>query len=366
MGAGVVSGARRCRVATLEISGIDVVKGGRPVLHGVDISLADGELVAIVGPSGSGKTTLLRVVAGLDPVAAGAVRIGGVDVGATPTNQRNVAMMFQASVLYPTLDVAGNVAFPLVMQRRPQQEITRRVEAEGRVMHLEHLMDRNPKELSAGHRRLVQIARALVRSPSVFLMDEPLAALDARLRVEIRSELRVIQRGYGVTTLYVTHDPAEAMAMADRLGVMVEGRLVQLGEPAEVYARPLSRTVAEVTGDLTTLLVGVVADESGFWLDHDLFRTRVWTAALAPYTGLDVVLGLRPEHVTPAAGGFGAVVEEVVHHGRFVATNCRIGDEVVIVRSPQPFGERGDRVELAVVGGHVFDAVDGRTVASWG
>ena len=345
---------------------MEVTKGGQPVLRGVDLSVADGELVAIVGPSGSGKTTLLRAAAGLDPVSGGEVRIGGIDVTTADTKARNVAMVFQANVLYPFRDVAGNVGFPLELEHRPKPEIAARVQAEGRALHLERLMERDPSELSAGHQQLVQIARALVRVPSVFLMDEPLARLDALLRMEMRGELRLVQRGYGVTTLYVTNDPGEAMAVCDRLAVLVEGEIVQIGPPQDVYARPATREVAELTGDVSTMLFGVTADEPGYWLDHDGFRIRVWAQALTPYVGVDVVVGLRPEHLAPDPGGLRGVIERVVPHGPYVMTDCRIGSEIVAVRTEGAFGVRGDAVGLTVVGGHVFDPVDGRTAASWG
>ncbi len=340
-------------------------KGGATLLDDVDLSVADGELVAIIGPSGSGKTTLLRAVAGLDPVQAGEVRIDGVDVTQADTNDRNIAMVFQANVLYSFRDVAGNVGFPLEMQHRPAAEIATRVQAEGRALHLERLMERNPLELSAGHQQLVQIARALVRAPSLFLMDEPLARLDALLRIQMRSELRLVQRGYGVTTLYVTNDPVEAMAMADRLGVLAAGRLVQISSPQEVYGRPASRLVAELTGDLTMLDVAVRSDQTGYWLEHESFRTRVWSEALEPYVGVGVVLGMRPEHLAPANGGFGAVIERVVYHGPFVVTECRVGRDVVAVRTEGAMGRPGESVALAITGGHVFDPVDGRSVMSW-
>lgn len=353
-------------MATLSIAGVEVTKGDVSILRGVDLSVGDGELVAIVGPSGSGKTTLLRAAAGLDTVAGGQIRIGGVDVTRLDPKARDVAMVFQSNVLYPFLDVGGNVGFPLEVQRRPKPEIRERVRAEGRALHLERLMERKPSQLSAGHQQLVQIARALIRAPSLFLMDEPLARLDALLRVEMRSELRMVQRGYGVTTLYVTNDPTEAMAVCDRLAVLIAGKVVQISSPDDVYAHPVSREVAELTGDLSTMLFGVTSDESGYWLEHDGFRIRVWAESLGPYVGLDVVLGLRPEHLVPDPSGLRAVVEKVVPHGPFVMTECRIGSEPVSVRTGHTFGARSEEVGLGIVGGHVFDPIDERTAVSWG
>jgi len=351
-------------MATLELTGVELSKDGRRILDGVDLSVANGELVALVGASGSGKTTLLRVAAGLDVPDAGEVRLGGRLVEGD-ISDRNVAMVFQNSVLYPLRDVARNVSFPLEMQHRSAAEISERVLAEGRALHLTEMLDRNPRELSAGHQQLVQIARALVRAPDLFLMDEPLARLDSRLRLEMRSELRMVQRGYGVTTLYVTNDPLEAMAVADRLGVLVDGRLVQLGAPTDVYAEPVSRTVAELTGDLDIVAAAVTTDDGGSWLEHDAFRVRAWAPALRPYAGIDVAVGFRPEHLALSDSGARATVEAVSLHGPFELVECRLGGDLVHVRSKHVAVGRGDVVWLDVVAGHVFDPVDGRTIASW-
>ena len=351
-------------IATLELSGIEASKEGTPILRGIDLTADDGELIAVVGPSGSGKSTLLHVAAGLLKPTAGTVSIGGFDMTSKPASARNVGMVFQDNVVYPMRTVAGNVGFPLEIQHRPKHEIAKRVSAEGRAMHLEQLMDRDPSELSAGHQQLVQIARALVRAPSLFLMDEPLARLDAHLRVEMRSELRMMQRGYGVTTLYVTNDPAEAMAVSDRLAVLADGKLAQIGTPGDVYHHPVSRTVSQIVGDLSTVKFRVRADDSGYWLERPGHRIRAWAPALDPYVNQDVEVGFRPEHLAPSSPGITCAVERVMHQGSQVITVCRVDSDMLRVRSEEPFADPGDTVDVAATGGHVF-AQNGQTIATW-
>lgn len=353
-------------MATLDLRNVTVVKGEQRVLSDVTLSLNDGELVAVLGPSGSGKTTLLRAVAGLDSLEEGTVSIGGRSLAGVATAQRNLAMVFQSNVLFPTRDVGRNISFPLEMQRTPKADIERRVLAEGRALRITELLDRDPRELSAGHQQLVQIAKAMVRSPDVFLMDEPLARLDARLRVRMRGELLTVQRGYGVTTLYVTNDPVEAMSMGDRIVVVVEGSVVQIAPPSELYVAPASQIVGELTGDLNALVVRLAADDQAYWLEHDAFRIRLWTPALANYVGLNVVLGLRPEHlVADADGEIESHVTHVAHYGPYVVLTCRIGADLISVRSHDFTTAPGDALRLALRGGHVFDPVDGMAVATF-
>lgn len=226
-------------------------------LAGIDLEVDDGELLAVVGTSGSGKTTLLRVIAGLDPVASGAVLMDGRDVTDDDPGSRDVAMVFQFPHLLPHRNVGRNVAFPLEVRRQTVDEIRARVGAEARALHIEALLERSPDELAAGEAQLVQIARALVRVPRVLLLDEPLARLDAHVRERMRRELRMLQQGYGVTTVLTTNDPVEAMAMSDRLAVLDAGRVVQVGAPLDVYRSPVSLLVARLTGPLATTVVDV-------------------------------------------------------------------------------------------------------------
>jgi multiple sugar transport system ATP-binding protein len=284
-------------MSTVELEHVTVELDGRTVLEDVCLSAADGEFVGVVGGSGAGKTTLLRSIGGLVPVTAGSIRIGGVDVtGRTPAD-RDVAMVFQVPALLPQRDVRGNVSFPLELRREGADEITRRVLAETRALHIEGLLARTPRELSAGEAQLVQVARALVRMPALLLLDEPLARLDAAFSQHMRGELRLLQQGYGVTTFMATNDPVEAMALPDRLVVLDRGRVVQVAPPLEVYGHPVNLTAASCTGGLSTLDVHVEADADGYWLVHPSFRHRSWRPSLAGYVGAFVVAGLRPTWV---------------------------------------------------------------------
>ncbi len=353
----------RTFVADLDITGLRVSKGGRRVLAGLDLSVRDGELMTVLGPSGAGKTTLLRAVAGLDPIDGGSILLGGTAITENLAH-RNVSMVFQSGVFFPGRDVERNVAFPLELRRTPQREIDERVHAEGRALRIERLMARDPHELSAGHQQLVQIARALVRAPDVFLMDEPLARLDPKLRTDMRGELRMVQRGYGATTLLVTNDPVEAMSMGDRVAVLDRGRVVQVGAGEEVYGHPASRLVAELTGELALVPVTVEADPPGYWICHDAFRLRAWAPALDDQVGAAASLGLRPEHLVvgePADAEL--VLSTVEHHGPYARGRGWLGATRVSIRGSHADLRAGERILVRVAGYYLFDAVSGRTVA---
>lgn len=342
------------------LDNVVVLADDRPILDGLSLEVAAGELVAVIGPSGSGKTTLLRTVAGLETVASGTVTIGDVDVTRAAARNRNVAMVFQDSVLFPFMKAERNVAWPLEVRRMPEGEIHRRVHAEGRALDIEHILDRWPRELSAGHQQLVQVARAMVRVPAVFLLDEPLARIDAGHRARLRSDLRRIQQGYSVTTIYVTNDPVEAMAMSDRIAVVDEGRVVQTGEPMDVYARPSSRFVAELIGDrpMNFLPAEVRADSEGAWLVGEGFRLRAWAPSIAARAGHDVVVGVRPENVVDDPAGLPVTAERVVTFGAHVEVELRLGPHRLWMRTRpgvEPGGVRFSRW-------HVFDT-GGGTVA---
>lgn len=349
-------------MAAIDIAGVTVVKNGVRILHDVDLSVRDGELLTIVGRSGSGKTTLLRAVAGLDPIESGGVSVGGVPQSPDVMG-RNVAMVFQENVLYPAKDVAQNVAFPLEVRRRPKDEIDRRVLAEGRALHIENLMNRNPAQLAAGQQQLVQIARAMVRVPDVFLMDEPLARLDAAQRIHLRGELKIVQGGYGVTTLYVTNDPVEAMAMADRIAVLDAGRVVQVGSPDDVYHRPADLVVAELLGSMNRLTVRVEAAQEGVWLRHGGFRLRAWAPALTGYIGREVELGVRPEYFDIAGAADSHVaIERVDHHGPYGIGHGTLGGSTVEIRVRDRSMRTGDTVPVRFDRYLVFDPETGTRV----
>ncbi|MFD2738705.1 sn-glycerol-3-phosphate ABC transporter ATP-binding protein UgpC [Sulfitobacter aestuarii] len=235
-------------MATVSLSNIKKSFGRTEVIHGIDIDIEDGEFIVIVGPSGCGKSTLLRMVAGLETVTEGEVRIGGKRVNEKEPMERDIAMVFQNYALYPHMSVFDNMAYGLKIAGRPKPEIAERVAEAAKLLQLEPYLTRRPRELSGGQRQRVAMGRAIVRKPSVFLFDEPLSNLDAKLRVQMRLEIKQLQRRLGVTSLYVTHDQVEAMTLADRMIVMNAGRADQIGAPLEVYANPQTEFVAGFIG----------------------------------------------------------------------------------------------------------------------
>jgi multiple sugar transport system ATP-binding protein len=287
---------------TVEIQSITKRFDGTAVVDGVDLTLADGSLTVLVGPSGCGKSTTLRIVAGLESADEGAVHIGGRDVTSATPRERDVAMVFQNYALYPNLSVAGNIAFPLRNAGVGRAEAAARVNEAAERVGITALLERKPRQLSGGQQQRVAIARALVRTPSVFLFDEPLSNLDAKLRVELRSEIRRLQQELGITALYVTHDQEEAMTIADQLVVLEAGRIVQRGTPEELYRRPANTFVAGFIGSpamnlLKGRLSGGVFEADGV----------AWQAPAGP--DRDVTLGVRPEDllVEPVSDGDGEV-----------------------------------------------------------
>jgi len=264
-------------MATVTIDKLKKSFGRTDVIHGVDIDIKDGEFIVIVGPSGCGKSTLLRMVAGLETVTGGEVRINGERVNEKEPMDRDIAMVFQNYALYPHMSVFDNMAYGLKIAGRPRSEIVERVASAARLLQLEPYLKRRPRELSGGQRQRVAMGRAIVRKPSVFLFDEPLSNLDAKLRVQMRLEIKQLQRRLGVTSLYVTHDQVEAMTLADRMVVMNAGRADQIGAPLDVYANPQTEFVAGFIGSPPTNFIRV---------EHaDINSAQA------------VTLGVRPEHV---------------------------------------------------------------------
>ena len=353
-------------MAAVRLEGVTVRRGGVAVLDGLDLVAPDGELLALVGPSGAGKSTVLRVIAGVEGVDEGSVFIGDDEVTARPPSGRRVAMVFQDDVSIPNRTVRGNIAFPLEIAGTAEDAITRRVEAEARVLEIERLLEKRPGRLSAGHRQLVQAARALVRVPAVFLLDEPLARLDAHVRVRVRRELRLLQQGYAVTTVFVTNDAEEAMAIADRMAVLDGGRVIQVGTPLEVYRRPVDRTVARLVGSPPMPIVhGRVAhDPPGYRLFIGPLSVRAWSPALGVVAGRDVEVGVRPESVVTDSAGATAEVAAVTDLGSSAICTVMVGDgTTLLMRSTTVPPRVGDRLHVGVTGLHVFDPVTGRAVA---
>ena len=269
-------------MATLTLDNVKKTFGKTEVIHGVSVDVADGEFIVIVGPSGCGKSTLLRMVAGLETVTSGNVLIGGRQVNDVEPMDRDIAMVFQNYALYPHMSVFDNMAYGLKIAKTPRAEIEERVQNAANLLQLEPYLTRKPRELSGGQRQRVAMGRAIVRKPAVFLFDEPLSNLDAKLRVQMRLEIKSLQRELGVTALYVTHDQVEAMTLADRMIVMNDGRADQIGAPLDVYANPQTAFVA-----------GFIGSPPTNFLDASLLGGNVETHRI----------GIRPEHLRLTGNG---------------------------------------------------------------
>lgn len=294
--------------SAVRLEAVTKAYGSNTVLHGVDLALEPGELVCLLGPSGCGKTTALRAIAGLEPVSGGRIFLGDDDVTNVPVNRRDIGMVFQQYSLFPHLTVARNVEFGLQMRKVARSERERRIGEMLEIVGLEHLAERFPHELSGGQQQRVALARALVTRPRALLLDEPLSALDAKVRVRLREQIRAIQTELGISTVFVTHDQEEALAISDRVAVMEGGRIAQLGTPEELYRRPASPFVADFVG-LSNRVVGVLTQGSA--ADASVVRVQGVTIPVLPHTGLapgdPVTAYVRPEHVRlgagPGAGG---------------------------------------------------------------
>jgi multiple sugar transport system ATP-binding protein len=275
---------------------------GTRAVDRLDLDIADGEFIVFVGPSGCGKTTALRMVAGLEDISDGVVRIGGRAVNDLSPKSRDIAMVFQSYALYPHLSVRDNIAFPLKIAKVPRNEIARRVDAAARILDLEPYLKRKPRALSGGQRQRVAMGRAIVREPAVFLLDEPLSNLDAKLRVQMRADIKKLQNDLGTTTIYVTHDQVEAMTMGDRVAVMRKGELQQVAPPQELYDRPTNIFVAGFIGSPAMNMLEAQVEHGPDGVDVVLGSTRLGVDAehLAPYAGRTVVVGIRPEDLEDA------------------------------------------------------------------
>ncbi|MDR0440345.1 MAG: sn-glycerol-3-phosphate ABC transporter ATP-binding protein UgpC [Candidatus Accumulibacter sp.] len=293
---------------------INVTKrfGGNTIVEGIDLSAAAGEFIVLVGASGCGKSTTLRMIAGLESVTAGRILIGGRDVTDVRPDQRDIAMVFQNYALYPHMTVAENMSFALTLARIPKNDIRRRVSDAAHILGIQDLLDRKPKTLSGGQRQRVAMGRAIVREPSVFLFDEPLSNLDAKLRAQMRVELALLHRRLGKTTIYVTHDQVEAMTLADRIVILDRGVIQQIGTPTEVFNRPRNLFVACFIGSpAMNLLKGTVAASDTVELpDAGGVRVR-FPAALNADAGAQVILGIRPQGLLLGQGAVPALRMQV-------------------------------------------------------
>jgi len=279
-------------------------KGTSPAVDALDLEIKDGEFMVLVGPSGSGKTTALRMLAGLEPLDGGRIEIGGRDVSDVQPKDRDIAMVFQNYALYPSKTVAENMGFALKMQHVPKPERDRRVQDAARILDLDDaLLERKPKALSGGQRQRVAMGRAIVREPKVFLMDEPLSNLDAKLRVQTRTQIAELQRRLGITTVYVTHDQVEAMTMGHRVAVLSNGKLLQCASPRELYDNPVNQFVAGFIGSPAMNLTTVPLTEAGARLAGTTIPLAQGVKTAVGRAGLsELVIGIRPEHLHLVVG----------------------------------------------------------------
>jgi len=342
--------------------------GGTEVIHGVSCAIADGELVVVVGPSGCGKSTLLRMIAGLEEVTEGEILIGGKVVNRIEPKDRDIAMVFQNYALYPHMTVRDNMAYGLKIRGLSKSEIAERVARAAAVLQLDQLLDRKPRQLSGGQRQRVAMGRAIVRDPQVFLFDEPLSNLDAKLRVQMRVEIKRLQQQLATTSIYVTHDQVEAMTLADRLIVMNGGRAEQIGTPLALYERPETVFVGGFIGSpAMNFLPAVVNEEGRLALGKGSSMTPpLDTGGLVP--GRALTLGIRPEHLAPgvAAAPLVVTVELAEMLGADTIVHGRLADETLLLaRFPGTTRVApGERLPLTVDPAqlHVFDRETGKRI----
>jgi multiple sugar transport system ATP-binding protein len=286
-------------MASIAISNAFKFYGKLEVLHDISIDIQDGEFVVLVGPSGCGKSTLLRMIAGLEDVSGGDIAIGGRVVNDLPPKERDIAMVFQSYALYPHMTVAENMGFSLKAARRPKAEIAQKVAAAAEILGLQPLLGRRPAQLSGGQRQRVAMGRAIVRDPVVFLFDEPLSNLDAQLRVQMRAEIKALHQRLKTTTVYVTHDQVEAMTMADRIVVMNNGHVEQIGAPLELFDHPANLSVARFIGSpAINLIDGRIVRSNGGLIFVDEALEIPLAASLSDLGEREVTMGFRPEHVS--------------------------------------------------------------------
>jgi putative spermidine/putrescine transport system ATP-binding protein len=317
-------------MAYLDLSGVRKEFGDHVAVEGFDLAVDEGELVSFLGPSGCGKTTTLRMIAGFELPTSGTIRIAGADVSRKPPNQRDVGMVFQSYALFPNMNVRDNIAFGLKMRKESSAAIKARVDELLELIQIPQSATKYPYQLSGGMQQRVALARALAIRPRVLLLDEPLSALDAKIRVALRAEIRAIQRRLGITTVYVTHDQEEALSLSDRIVVMSHGRIEQVGAPAQIYNAPATEFVARFVGTLNLLSATV--------MDAPAARVRVAdtdlrvSAPIRAGTGTEVTVALRPEAVTlgpggPSANHLSGTVADVTFLGSIVRIRVRLSDE---------------------------------------
>ena len=316
--------------------------GGKAVIDGISFDVSDGEFCILLGPSGCGKSTILRLIAGLDQKDSGEIHIDGREVSDLMPKERDVAMVFQSYALYPHLNVHDNMAFPLAMQKWNRKDIDAKVGEVAALLGIEGLLLRKPKELSGGQRQRVAIGRAIVRRPKLFLFDEPLSNLDAKLRAAMRVELAHLHRQLGTTTLYVTHDQTEAMTLGQKIVLLDSGVIQQTGTPDDLYARPANTAVAGLIGVPQMNLIAGRIESAG---DRLIFRSDAFTLPvdarkeLRPYQGRETTIGIRPEALAPGTDGISAKVEFVEHLGSEAVIYALAGQTRLVAKVSADFGK---------------------------
>ena len=348
-------------------------ENGFHAVKDVNLEVRDGEFMVLVGPSGCGKTTTLRMVAGLEEITSGEILIGEQVVNELPPMDRNIAMVFQNYALYPHKSVYQNMAFGLQMRKYPKDEIAKRVQDAAGIRGIEALLERKPRQLSGGQRQRVAVGRAIVRHPEVFLFDEPLSNLDAQLRVQMRVELKGLHQRLETTAIYVTHDQVEAMTLGDRVVVMKDGWVQQVGEPLELYGKPTNRFVAGFIGSPAMNFVDVMISDSGgiMWADADGLHLKVPPQSaqrLRAFAGKLATLGVRPEALHPVSGAdpaeycFDSTVGVVEPLGNEILINFRVGQVHMVVRvDPSVRVKTNESMRLALDPQrvHFFDVTSG-------
>jgi sn-glycerol 3-phosphate transport system ATP-binding protein len=331
-------------MAKINLQNIKKSYGNNTVIHNLSADIADGELIVIVGPSGCGKSTLLRMVAGLEEINSGEIIINDKKMNDLEPMERNIAMVFQNYALYPHMTVFENMSYGLKIQKTPKDEIISRVNEAAEILELSELLERKPNQLSGGQRQRVAMGRAIVRKPEVFLFDEPLSNLDAKLRVQMRLEIKKLQRKLNVTSLYVTHDQVEAMTLADKMIVMNEGNVEHIGTPLDVYQQPKTLFTAQFIGSPAMNILNGNTDGSEIKIGN--FKTS------SPFSFIgDIYFGIRPEHlIIDKEGPIKAIVEFIELIGSNTLIHCRLkeSNEVIVVSAPGIIEEDLSRKEIGL------------------
>jgi multiple sugar transport system ATP-binding protein len=353
------------RMASVTIRKVRKAFGAVQIIHGVDIDIADGEFVVLVGPSGCGKSTLLRMIAGLENISGGEILIGDRVVNNVPPKERDIAMVFQNYALYPHMTVADNMAFSMNLRKAPKAEIKERVDKAAKILGLEKLLDRYPKQLSGGQRQRVAMGRAIVRDPQVFLFDEPLSNLDAKLRVQMRTEIKELHQRLRTTTVYVTHDQIEAMTMADKIVVMHDGIVEQMGAPLELYDRPANLFVAGFIGSPAMNFIKGKVSGAGFAADGGYGLPLGMAPAASD--GRPVIYGLRPEHIRIDPSGVPAEVVVIEPTGSETQVVLKAGgQDLIAVFRDRLTVKPGETIPIVptLENAHLFDRETGKRLAA--